>query len=272
MRIRGRKIGYDLPPYIVAEISCNHNGSIEKAKELIDAAIWAEADAVKFQTYSPGDLCKEGSEMWALYEKAMTPREWHEELFDYCAKAHMPAFSSPFSVHAVEYLEREINPPCYKIASPEALRTDILDAVRATGKPVIISTGALSTFKQIDALTVKFPEAVFLHCIAEYPAKVIDGNFGFIKRLKSGGDIDSGYVHSRLVGLSDHTPGYIAPVAATALGVVMIEKHIKLDDDCIDAAWSLNRQEFSDMCQAVRDVYHGMGDGQIRATCKPRQL
>lgn len=263
MRIYGRKIGYDLPPYIVAEISCNHSGSIDKAKELIDAAIWAEADAVKFQTYTPGDLCKEGSEMWALYEKAMTPREWHEELFDYCAKAHMPAFSSPFSVHAVEYLEHTIHPPCYKIASPEALRTDIVDVVAATGKPTIISTGALSRIGQVAMLEAKFPEVVFLHCIAEYPAKVIDGNFNAIEELKTG---------KRLVGLSDHTPGYTAAVAATAIGVVMIEKHIKIDDDCIDAAWSLNRQEFADMANAARDVWHGMGDGQIRATCKPRTL
>src|SRR5689334_14565115 len=122
MKINGRRIDYDLPPYIVAEISCNHNGDIGKAKELIDAAIWAEADAVKFQTYTPGDLCKEGSPNWELYGRAMTPREWHEELFTYCHHAHMPAFSSPFSIHAVEYLEREIGPPVYKIASPEALR------------------------------------------------------------------------------------------------------------------------------------------------------
>jgi pseudaminic acid synthase len=264
VRIQGRKIDYDLPPYIVAEISCNHDGSIEKAKDLIDAAIWAEADAVKFQTYTPGDLCKEGSELWALYEKAMTPREWHEELFDYCARAHMPAFSSPFSVHAVEYLERACFPPVYKIASPEALRPEIVNAVAKTGKPVIVSTGALSSIGQIEDLAARLgPEIVFLHCIAEYPARVIDGNFKAINELKKLG---------HRVGLSDHTPGYAAPVAATVLGVVMIEKHIKLDDNCIDAAWSLNRQEFSDMCKAVRDVWHGMGDGEIRATCKPRPL
>jgi len=264
MKIQGRKIGYDLPPYLVAEISCNHNGHIEKAKDLIDAAIWAGADAVKFQTYTPGDLCKPDSELWALYEKAMTPREWHEELFEYCRHAHMPAFSSPFSVHAVEYLERTISPPCYKIASPEALRADIVEAIAKTGDPVIVSTGALSSMAQIEDLEVRLgPDVVFLHCIAEYPAKVIDGNFAALKTLKQNG---------RLVGLSDHSPGLVAPVAATALGVVMIEKHIKIDDDCIDAEWSLNRQEFADMASAVRDVWHGMGDGQIRATCKPRTL
>lgn len=264
MKINGRRIDYDLPPYIVAEISCNHNGDIGKAKELIDAAIWAEADAVKFQTYTPADLCKPGSPNWELYERAMTPREWHEELFTYCHRAHITAFSSPFSVHAVEYLEREIGPPVYKIASPEALRPDIVSAVAKTGKPVIVSTGALSSEGQIDDLWVRLgPEVCFLHCIAEYPAKVIDGNFNTLKTLKKEG---------RLVGLSDHSPGYVAPVAATALGAVMIEKHIKLDDDCIDAAWSLDRQQFADMAKNARDVWHGMGDGQIAATCKPRDI
>lgn len=264
MKINNRRIDYDLPPYIVAEISCNHNGEIGKAKDLIDAAIYAEADAVKFQTYTPGDLCKPGSENWALYERAMTPREWHEELFAYCHAAHITAFSSPFSVHAVEYLEREIGPPVYKIASPEALRLDIVNAVASTGKPVIVSTGALSSKEQVENFNLKLgPGVCFLHCIAEYPAKVIDGNFKTIKTIR-----DYGY----LVGLSDHSPGHTAAVAATALGVVMIEKHIKLDDDCIDAAWSLNKMEFTDMAKAVRDVWHGMGDGEIRATCKPRAL
>lgn len=264
MIINGRRIDYDLPPYIVAEISCNHNGDIGKAKELIDAAVWAEADAVKFQTYTPADLCKPGSENWGLYEKAMTPREWHEELFTYCHASHITAFSSPFSVHAVEYLETVIGQPVYKIASPEALRDDIVSAVAATGKPVIVSTGALSNEGQIESLEVKLgPQICFLHCIAQYPANVIDGNFRTIKTLRKDG---------RLVGLSDHTPGHAASVAATAIGVVMIEKHIKLDDDCIDAAWSLNRQEFADMAKNVRDVWHGMGDGQITATCKPRAL
>lgn len=264
MKINGRTIGYSLPPYIVAEISCNHNGELSKAKDLIDIAIASGADAVKFQTYTPGDLTHEGSELWSLYEKAMTPREWHEELFAYCHHAHMPAFSSPFSTHAVEYLKTVIGPPCYKIASPEALRSDIVSAVASTGKPVIVSTGALSSESQIDDLEIKLgPDVVFLHCIARYPAKVIDGNYNAIQTLKKNG---------RLIGLSDHTPGYAAAVAATVLGVVMIEKHIKIDNDCIDAAWSLDGKEFEQMCNTVRDVWHGMGDGQIEATCQPRKL
>ncbi len=265
MKIRGREISYKLPPYIVAEISCNHNGEIGQAKSLIDAAISAGADAVKFQTYTPGDLTKpENTELWALYEKAMTPREWHEELFDYCARAHMPAFSSPFSVHAVEYLEREIKPPCYKIASPEALRPEIVNAVATTGKPVIVSTGALSGIGQIENLNSRLgPEVCFLHCIAQYPARIEDGNLRAIETLKQG---------VGLVGLSDHTPGHDSCVAATALGIVLIEKHIKLDDNCIDAEWSLNPKEFEAMTKAVRSVFDGMGDGQIRASCGPRSL
>jgi sialic acid synthase SpsE len=277
VRIGARKIDYDMPPYIVAEISCNHNGDIKKALDLIDASVAAGADAVKFQTYTPGDLCKpENEDLWRLYERAMTPREWHPELFEHCRKAHITAFSSPFSVHAVEYLEREIQPPCYKIASPEALRPDIVRAVAATGKPVIVSTGALSSEAQIEDLWARLgPSVVFLHCIAQYPARVIDGNFNAITTMKGDGEVRDwtpGHEYGLLVGLSDHTPGYVAAVAATALGVVMIEKHIKLNNDCIDSDWSLNPQEFAEMCQNVRDVWHGMGNGQIEATCKPRAI
>ncbi len=265
MKIRNRTIGPSLAPYIVAEISCNHNGEINKAKDLIDAAVAAGADAVKFQTYQPSDLTKpENTELWALYERAMTPWAWHPELFEHCLHAHMPAFSSPFSVSAVEALERDINPPCYKIASPEALRGDIVEAVAKTGKPVIVSTGALDSLRHIEWLQARLgPDVCFLHCIAQYPAKVIDGNFNAIRTLQN---------LTNCVGLSDHTPGHDAAVAATALGVVMIEKHIKLDDDCIDAQWSLNPDEFSAMVSAVRNVWHGMGDGQIHATCGPRSL
>jgi sialic acid synthase SpsE len=269
VRIGARKIGYDMPPYIVAEISCNHTGDIKKALDLIDASVAAGADAVKFQTYTPSDLTTpENEALWKLYERAMTPREWHPELFDHCRKAHITAFSSPFSVHAVEYLEREIQPPCYKIASPEALRHDIVDAVAKTGKPVIVSTGALTGESATDDLWVRLGpvggnEVVFLHCISNYPARVIDGNFNAIKTLKRRG---------RLVGLSDHSPGDTAAIAATAMGIVMIEKHIKLDNNCIDSDWSLNPKEFEEMARNVRDVWHGMGNGQIEATCKPRAL
>ena len=264
MKIRNRRLGYDMPPYIVAEISCNHNGDIRKAKDLIDAAVASGADAVKFQTYEPADLTKpENTELWALYEKAMTPWQWHPELFEYCLHAHMPAFSSPFSVHAVEALERDINPPCYKIASPEALRGDIVEAVAKTGKPVIVSTGALNQ-GQVEQLNARLgPNVCFLHCIAQYPARVIDGNIRALGTLKS---------VAQLVGLSDHTPGHDLCVAATALGIVLIEKHIKIDDDCIDAQWSLNPKEFEAMTKAVRDVWHGMGDGIIKPTCGPRDL
>lgn len=265
MKIRGREISYRLPPYIVAEISCNHNGDIKQAKSLIDAAMQAGADAVKFQTYVPADLTKpENKELWALYERAMTPREWHAELFEHCAWAHIAAFSSPFSVDAVHFLET-LKVPCYKIASPEALRGEIVNAVAATGKPVIISTGALSSLAQVENLNVKLAPAVFLHCVAQYPAKVEDGNLRAILTLRDIPDIE-------LVGLSDHTPGHDLAVAATCLGVAMIEKHIKLDDNCIDAAWSLNPKEFEAMVKATKAVWEGLGDGKITATCKARSL
>lgn len=263
MKIAGREIGYDHPPYIVAEISANHSGSLQQAYNLIEAAQWAGADAVKIQTYTPQELTTD-PELTKLYEKAQTPRDWHKSLFTHAHNCGITLFSSPFSVDAVEFLE-QFDPPAYKIASPEALRWDIVGAVSNAGRPVIVSTGALSEWDQIFVLANQFADAVFLHCIAQYPAKVRDANLNAIRKLRMAHG-------SLLIGLSDHTPGFIAPVAATALGAVMIEKHIKLDDNCIDSEWSLDPKEFKAMCRAVRDVYHGMGDGQIRATCKPRQL
>jgi sialic acid synthase SpsE len=259
LAINGREISEKLPPYIIAELSCNHSGSIEKAYALIDAAKRAGADAVKLQTYEPADLTTPNyPKLWNLYEQAKTPRAWHAELFLYARTIGITIFSSAFSVDGVRYLE-SLDTPAHKIASAEINDRDLVDEAIATGKPVIISTGMAS---EGDCWNVSGSNVIFLHCVAQYPARVEDANLSAIKTLQEIG---------HLVGLSDHTPGYETAIAATALGAVMIEKHFKLDDDCIDAAYSLNPEQFAVMCKAVRAVHAGMGDGVIRPTCKPRQ-
>ena len=207
------------------------------------------------QTYTPAELtAPKHKELWALYEKAQTPREWHQELFDYAKMIGITIFSSAFSIEGVKFLH-ELGAPAIKIASAEALDKELVETAHATGLPVIISTG------MVDG-ELPWRGDILLHCVAQYPARIEDANLKAIRTLLRFG---------RLVGLSDHTPGYETAIAATALGAVMIEKHFKLDDNCIDAAYSLTPDEFADMCVAVRAIWKGMGDGVIRPTGQPRQ-
>lgn len=257
MQINGRPIGPNQPPYIIAELSCNHSGSITKAYDLIEAAQDAGADAVKLQTYEPSDLTTD-PELTKLYQKAMTPRLWHEGLFQFAKDLGITIFSSAFSVDAVAFLE-DLGTPAHKIASMEIREKALVDAVLATKKPVLVSTGMA---RPLDLLEFCRPNVALLHCVAHYPARVEDANLRAITSLLD--------IH-RLVGLSDHTPGYDTAIAATALGACVIEKHFKVDDDCIDAAYSLDPKQFAAMCKAVRAVHAGMGDGVIRPTCEPRK-
>lgn len=257
--IRGRAISPRHAPYIVAEISGNHGGSLECAKRLIAAAKWADADAVKLQTYVPSDLTTpKHKALWALYEKHQTPREWHRELFDYANELGITIFSSAFSLDSVKFLQ-DLGAPAIKIASPEIDDGALLDAAHRTELPLIISTGC-ATREKLDLLP---DNAILLHCVAEYPARIEDANLRAITTLRED--------YGDLVGLSDHTPGYETAIAATALGAVMIEKHLKLDEDCVDAVFSLDRDQFRAMCRGVRAIWHGMGDGVIRPTGQPRQ-
>lgn len=251
-------IGRQYAPYIIAELSCNHSGSIEKAKDLIDAAAAAGADAVKLQTYEPSDLTNDPA-LTELYKKAKTPREWHAELFDHASKEGITIFSSAFSHEALKFLE-ELATPAHKVASMEIGRRDLVEAMLATGKPVLISTGMASVF---ELNRYKRNNVAFLHCVSHYPARIEDSNLRAIPRLMA--------LTGCEVGLSDHTPGYETAIAATALGATIIEKHLKLDDDCIDAAYSLDPQAFAAMCIAVRAIHAGLGSGDIMPTCEPRK-
>lgn len=241
---------------MVADIGPNHSGDINNARRLIYAAKAAGADACKLQTYTPDELTTPAhTALWALYEAAQTPREWHARLFEYAAEVGITIFSSAFSLDGVRFLA-SLGAPAIKIASAEANEPWVYDALE-TGLPVIISMG-----RGVMPHLYERDSVVLLHCISEYPAEIEDANLRAVNTLQETGI---------LVGLSDHTPGYETAIAATALGAVMIEKHFKLDDNCIDAAYSLDPHEFKVMCKAVRAIWQGMGDGIIRPTGQPRQ-
>jgi len=249
--------------YIVAELSANHNGSLDNALKLIDAAKWAGANAVKLQTYKPEDMVpddgfviKEGTwaghNLFQLYRKAATPWGWHERLFQHARLVGIDCFSSPFSVAAVEFLE-ELGCPRYKIASFEIGNDSLLRAVSRTKKQSIISTGLATDAEIKDALNY-LPYAVLLHCISAYPAKLEEMNLQRIVAL------------GPLSGLSDHTIGHEAAVIATALGAKIIEKHLTLNrlDGGPDAAFSAEPEAFKAMVASVRRTELALGDGEFK--------
>lgn len=270
IEIAGRRIGPDWPPYVVAELSGNHNGRIERALRLIDAAKDAGADAVKLQTYTadtitidhdgPGFRIEggtwDGRTLFELYEWAHTPWEWHEELFVHARTRGITIFSTPFDPSAVEFLER-FDPPAYKIASFELIDLPLVERVAATGKPLILSTGmaTLSEIKESVAAArgAGCDELVVLHCVSGYPTPVADSNLRTIADLARRIGV--------VVGLSDHTLGTAAPVAAVALGASVIEKHVTLHrtDGAPDAAFSLEPNELARLCRDCRAAWQALG-------------
>ena len=245
-------------PLFVAEISANHMGSLQRAHALIDAAVEAGATAVKFQTYSPDTMTlnlnnlavSDGHDLWggrslyALYQEAMTPWEWHSELFEHCREKDVIPFSSPFDPTAVEFLE-SLSAPMYKIASLETSDHQLIRLVAETGKPTIISTGA-TEFSEIQDLVNVFRatgnhDLTLLVCTSSYPADPRDANIKRMELLRNEFDVK--------VGLSDHTLGIGVSLAAIALGATVIEKHITLDrkQGGVDSAFSMEPNEFAQL-------------------------
>ena len=273
--IAGRRIGPDAPPLIVAELSGNHNASLERALRLIDAAADAGADAVKLQTYTadtitldhdgPGFQLEEG--LWAgrrlyeLYAEAHTPYAWHETLFAHAAARGLICFSSPFDETAVDLLER-LEAPAYKIASFEAVDLPLIARCAATGKPLVISTGMTTPPEIAEAVeTARGHGAggvLLLHCVSSYPARFADANLRMLPRLAA--DFDCA------VGLSDHTPGTAAAVAAIALGATLIEKHFTLAraDGGPDSAFSLEPDELARLVADCRAAWDALGEAAYR--------
>ena len=260
LMIGEHRLGAGLPPLIIAELSGNHNGSLDRAIELVDRAADAGAHAVKLQTYTADtmtiDLAEReffiadpdslwaGESLYALYQKAMTPWEWHKPIFDRCRERGVLGFSSPFDATAVDFLEA-LDVPCYKIASFENTDLALIRKVSQTGKPVIISTG-MATIAEIDEAVRAAREAgcrdlIVLKCTSSYPAPPGDSNLATIPHMAA--------MFGCHIGFSDHTLGIGVAVAASALGAVVIEKHftIRRDEGGVDSAFSAEPDELSAM-------------------------
>lgn len=266
MKIADRPIGGIAPPYIVAEISGNHNGDLKKAIELIIRAKKAGADAVKTQCYEADTItldCKKldfiaqdglwrGRTLYELYQKACTPFEWHPTLYQ-CAKDHdITIFSSVFDASSVDLLEK-LGCPAYKIASFEINDTPLIRYATGTGKPLIISTGMANDHEILEANEASGGKAAFLHCTSEYPGTVALADLDKLDRLSHLLD------HANPIGISDHTVGLEVPVAATALGVAIIEKHMRLRGlETEDSMFSLDPTEFTATVLAVHNTHEAL--------------
>ena len=251
--------------YIIAELSANHNGSLQTALDTIKATKEIGANAIKLQTYRAdtitlnsknpdfmidGGTLWDGKNLYELYEQAYTPWEWHKELFDYARSINIDIFSTPFDKSAVDFLE-QFNPSAYKIASFEITDYELVRYTASKGKPIIISTG-IATIDEIQDVvnickSVENENIILLKCTSEYPAKLEEANLKTIPNMKDTFGVE--------VGFSDHTMGHIAPVVAVTLGAKVIEKHFILDKNIggADSAFSLDKKEFEEMIKAVRD-------------------
>jgi N-acetylneuraminate synthase len=278
--IAGRPIGPGHPPFVVAEISCNHLGRKDWALWLIREARDAGADAVKFQLYTPDDMAEKdgppltsgpwaGRTLYDLYTEAMTPRDWFLELFALARECGLIPFTSVFNPADIPFLE-SLNCPAYKIASAEIGWLDLIQACAATGKPVILSTGMADQgdgegeiTRAVDAADLS-PVAL-LHCVSAYPTAIRDANLWNLKRLR-------GYPVAT-VGISDHSLGDIVPIAATALGACVIEKHLMLPETHpLDEGHSLTPDQFRRMVQNVQATWAAMQQPKGDAEQASRQF
>lgn len=270
IHIAGRPIGPEQPPYIIAELSGNHNGDLQRALALIDVAVDAGADAVKLQTYTAdtitidhdGPLFRiqggpwDGRRLHELYAEASTPWAWHEALFAHAAKRGITCFSSPFDPTAVDFLAA-LGAPAYKVASFELVDLPLIEKMAQQGKPMIMSTGMASEDEVLEGVAAArgagCTELVVLHCNSGYPSPVSDIRLATIPRLRA--------LTGAQVGLSDHTLGTTASVAAVALGATVIEKHITLRraDGGPDAGFSLEPAELAELVCACREAWEAIG-------------
>lgn len=268
--IAGRAIGAGQPPYIVAELSANHNGRLDRALATMEAAAAAGADAVKLQTYTadtmtidhdgPGFRIEgglwDGRRLYDLYREAYTPWDWHETLFAKGRELGLAVFSSPFDATAVDLLE-SLDAPAYKIASFEVPDLPLIERCAATGKPLVISTGMASLGEIEEALTTAQAAGdggvLLLHCTSGYPTPVGDCNLMTLPNLRDAFGVPT--------GLSDHTLGTAVPVAAVALGAAMVEKHFTLAraDGGPDSSFSLEPDELAHMVADCRTAWAALG-------------
>jgi len=270
--ISERKIGPHCPPFIIAEMSGNHNQSLERAMENVESAAKAGVDAVKLQTFTADTLTLDinesefyitdpsslwtGKSLYRLYQQAYTPWEWHKPIFDRCLELGIIGFSTPFDETAVEFLE-SLDVPCYKIASFENIHIPLIRKVASTGKPVIISTG-MATVAELDetvrtAREYGCKDIILLKCTSTYPATPDNTNINTLPHMRKLFDLQ--------VGLSDHTLGIGVALAAVALGATIIEKHFTLSraDGGVDSAFSLEPAEMHSLVVESKRAWQALG-------------
>jgi N-acetylneuraminate synthase len=270
IEINGRKIGYNHAPYIIAEMSANHNGEISNAYRIIDMAKGCGADAVKLQTYHPDTITMnirtaefmikgglwDGQSLYELYEKAFMPWDWHKPLFDHAKKIGITIFSTPFDSTAVDLLE-DLNAPAYKIASFEAIDIPLIRYVAQTKKPMIISTGMANVEEIQEAIDAAkgagCEKLAILHCVSGYPAPPEDYN------LKTLSDMQKKF--GLVTGLSDHTIDNTTSIVSVGLGASIIEKHVTLDRNAggPDDSFSLESGELRSLCEKAKIAWSCVG-------------
>jgi pseudaminic acid synthase len=279
--IGGRPIGPDHPPYVIAELSGNHGGSLDTAMAVLDAAADAGADALKLQTFTPSTITIDadlpelrvdgglwgGRTLADLYAEAMTPWEWIEPLIRRGAERGIHVFSSPFDPTAVDFLDA-LDVPAFKIASPELVDLPLIRRCAATGRPLVVSTG-MATWHEITqaveaARAAGADQLALLHCVSAYPAPAEEANLATIKALAD--------THDVVPGLSDHTLGTTVAVAAVALGACIIEKHVTLRraDGGVDSAFSLEPHELAELVAACRMAW--AAKGRVRTEPAPSEV
>lgn len=292
INILNYRLGNGTQPFIIAEMSGNHNQSLERALEIVDAAANAGAHGLKLQTYTadtmtldikkgeffiddPNSLWK-GSSLYSLYQQAYTPWEWHKPIFDRCKERGMVGFSSPFDATAVDFLE-SLDVPCYKIASFENTDLPLIRKVASTGKPMIISTG-MATIAELDeavraARAAGCQDLILLKCTSTYPASPTNANIMTIPHLRE--------LFNVQVGLSDHTMGIGVAVASVALGATLIEKHFTLcrADGGVDSTFSMEPEELHQLVveserawQSLGQVNYGASDSEKASMVYRRSL
>lgn len=272
IKVGGRALGSSQPPFIVAEMSGNHNQSLDRALGIVEAAAGAGAHAMKLQTYTadtitidydkdeffisdPGSPWK-GASLYKLYQQAHTPWEWHKPIFKKCKELGLICFSAPFDFTAVDFLEG-LDCPCYKIASFENIDIPLIQKVAATGKPLIISTGMATTEELSDAVSAArmagCKELILLKCTSTYPAASANSNLATIPDMRERFECH--------VGLSDHTLGLAAPLASISFGAVMIEKHFTLSraDGGVDSFFSLEPAELKFLVEESARAFESIG-------------